>query len=61
LSGYPNVEKNGYLVLAVDGSAINISTTEENLSAYGNASRKNAKPQAQLGISHERGSYPFHP
>ena len=44
-------KKNGYLILAADGSAINIPTTEENLSTYGNASRKNVKPQAQLGIS----------
>jgi hypothetical protein len=44
-------KKNGYLILAVDGSAINIPTTEENLSTYGNASTKNSKPQAQLGIS----------
>ncbi len=44
-------KKNGYLILAADGSAINIPTTEENLSTYGNASRKNAKPQAQLSIS----------
>jgi hypothetical protein len=39
------------LILAADGSAMNIPTTEENLSTYGNASRKNVKPQAQLGIS----------
>lgn len=44
-------KKNGYLILATDGSAINIPTTEENLSTYGNASKKNVKPQAQLGIS----------
>ncbi len=44
-------KKNGYLILAADGSAINIPTTEENLTTYGNASRKNVKPQAQLGVS----------
>lgn len=44
-------KKNGYLILAADGSAMNIPTNEENLSAYGNASKKNVKPQAQLGIS----------
>lgn len=44
-------KKNGYLILAADGSGINIPTTEENLSTYGNASKKNVKPQAQLGIS----------
>jgi hypothetical protein len=33
-------KKNGYLVLAVDGSLINIPTTEENLIKYGNASKK---------------------
>ena len=44
-------KKNGYLILAVDGSTINIPTTEENVSIYGNSSRKNVKSQAQLGIS----------
>jgi hypothetical protein len=44
-------KKNGYLVLAVDGSVLNIPTTEENLITYGNASNKNMKPHAQLGIS----------
>jgi hypothetical protein len=44
-------KKNGYLVLAADGSAMNIPTTEENLTTYGNASKRNAKPQAQLSIS----------
>lgn len=44
-------KKNGYLILAVDGSALNIPTTDDNLSTYGNASKKNVKPQAQLGIS----------
>ncbi len=44
-------KKNGYLILAVDGSSINIPTTEENVFVYGNSSRKNVKSQAQLGIS----------
>lgn len=44
-------KKNNYLVLAADGSAINIPTTDENLAVYGNSSRKNVKPQAQLSIS----------
>jgi hypothetical protein len=44
-------KKNGYLILAADGSALNIPTNEENLSTYGNASNKNVKPQAQLGLS----------
>jgi hypothetical protein len=30
---------------------MNIATTEENLTTYGNASKRNVKPQAQLGIS----------
>ncbi len=44
-------KKNGYLILAIDGSILNIPTSEENLIAYGNASNKNLKPHAQLGIS----------
>lgn len=44
-------KKNGYLILAADGSSINIPTTDENLSVYGNASVKNVKTQAQLGLS----------
>lgn len=44
-------KKNNYLILAADGSAINIPTTDENLSVYGNSSRKNVKTQAQLSIS----------
>lgn len=42
---------NGYLILAVDGSAINVPTTEETLSTYGNASLDQRKPQAQLTLS----------
>ena len=41
----------GYVVLAADGSDINIPTTEETLSIYGTASRKNTKPQAQIGLA----------
>jgi hypothetical protein len=44
-------KKNGYLVFAADGSAMNIPTTDENLATYGNASKRNVKPQAQLSIS----------
>lgn len=40
------------MILAVDGSSLNIPTNEENLSTYGNTSiKKDTKPQAQLGIS----------
>jgi hypothetical protein len=42
---------NGYLILAADGSGINIPTTEETLELYGTSSRKGAKPQASLGLS----------
>ena len=41
---------NGFLVLAVDGSDINIPTTPETLEVYGNSSRKNTKPRAQIGL-----------
>lgn len=41
----------GYLILAVDGSSVNLPNTVQNVELYGNASHKNAKPQAQLGIS----------
>jgi hypothetical protein len=44
-------KKNGYLILAIDGSILNIPTSEKNLITYGNASNKNMKPHAQLGIS----------
>ncbi|WP_458462857.1 IS4 family transposase, partial [Paenibacillus sp.] len=40
----------GYLVLAADGSGINIPTTEETLELFGAAGRKDAKLQAQLGL-----------
>jgi len=41
----------GYLILAVDGSSVNVPNTVQNVKLYGNASHKNAKPQAQLGMS----------
>lgn len=40
----------GYVILAADGSDINIPTTDETLKIYGSASRKNTKPQAQIGL-----------
>lgn len=41
---------NGFLVLAADGSDINIPTTPETLAIYGNASQKGGKPCAQIGL-----------
>ena len=41
---------NGHLILAADGSDINIPTTDETLNLYGTASRKNIKAQAQIGL-----------
>ena len=41
----------GYLILAADGSSINIPTTKETLELFGSSSRKNAKPQASLGLA----------
>ena len=41
---------NGYLVLAVDGSDINIPTTPETLEVYGDASKRGGKPCAQIGL-----------
>ena len=41
---------NGFLVLAADGSDINIPTTPETLSAYGNATTREGKPCAQIGL-----------
>ena len=41
---------NGFLVLAVDGFDINIPTTRETLETYGNASKRNGKPCAQIGL-----------
>lgn len=41
---------NGFLVLAVDSSDINIPTTPETLEVYGNASKRGGKPCAQIGL-----------
>lgn len=41
---------NGFLVLAADGSDINIPTTPETLAIYGNASKRGGKPCAQIGL-----------
>jgi hypothetical protein len=41
----------GYLLLAADGSAVNVPTTPETLAEYGTSSRKGTKPQAALGLS----------
>lgn len=40
----------GYLVLAADGSGINIPTTKETLEEFGTSSRKGTKPQASIGL-----------
>ena len=40
----------GYLVLAADGSGINIPTTRETLKEFGTSSRKGTKPQASIGL-----------
>lgn len=40
----------GHLVLAADGSGINIPTTEETLETFGTSSRKGTKPQAAIGL-----------
>ena len=40
----------GYLVLAADGSGINIPTTRETLDTFGTSSRKGTKPQASIGL-----------
>lgn len=41
---------NGFLVLAADGSDINIPTTPETIEVYGNASRHETKLRAQIGL-----------
>ena len=41
----------GYLVLAGDGSNVNVPPTEEMLAIYGTSSRKGTKPQAGPGLS----------
>lgn len=40
----------GFLVLAADGSDINVPTTSETLEKYGNASKRGGKPRAQIGL-----------
>ncbi len=40
----------GYLVLAADGSGINIPTTKETPEEFGTSSRKGTKPQASIGL-----------
>lgn len=40
----------GYLVLAADGSDINIPTTSETVEKYGSASVRGGKPCAQIGL-----------
>ena len=42
---------NGYLVLAADGSNVNLPTTPETLEVFGSSSRKGTKPQAALGLA----------
>lgn len=39
-----------HLVLAADGSGINIPTTEETLEIFGTSSREGTKPQASIGL-----------
>jgi len=40
----------GHLVLAADGSGVNIPTTQETLEMFGTSSRKGTKPQASIGL-----------
>jgi hypothetical protein len=40
-----------YLLLASDGSSINVPTTPETVKKFGSSSRKGVKPQATLGLS----------
>ena len=47
-SGYATY--NGYLILAADGSNLNIPTTKETLETFGTSCRKNTKPQASIGL-----------
>lgn len=42
----------GYLVLAADGSDINIPTTAETVEKYGSASVRGGKPCAQIGLGY---------
>lgn len=41
---------NGYLILAADGSNLNVPTNKETLETFGTSSRKNTKPQASIGL-----------
>lgn len=41
---------NGLLVLAADGSNVNLPTTPETIETYGSSSRKGTKPQASMGL-----------
>ncbi len=41
---------NGYLILAADGSGLNIPTNAETLERFGTSSRKDTKPQASIGL-----------
>ncbi len=41
---------NGLLVLAVDGSGINIPTTPETIALFGDAAVRGGKPCAQIGL-----------
>ncbi len=41
---------NGFLVLAADGSDINIPTTPETIAIYGDAAVRGGKPCAQIGL-----------
>lgn len=40
----------GYIVLASDGSGVNLPNSMETIDTYGSSSRKGTKPQAQLGL-----------
>jgi len=42
---------NGYLLLADDGSSVNVPTTPETLKKYGTSCSKDVKQQASLGLS----------
>jgi len=42
---------NDFLILASDGSGINVPTTQETIDMYGSSSRKGTKLQASLGLS----------
>lgn len=40
----------GYVLLGVDGTTLNIPTTQETLEVYGDFRRKNVKPYALMGL-----------